>query len=295
MGEKMGTRRGVRKACARVPHGGGLLLYGQMVENRLVRSLLSLGDAQLRQAYAEDILLRYEPGLLADALDELARLAEAFEPRAREALLPVVFAMNQPRCEARVQVLRREAVARGLDGLERLLRARARPSGSTVPEDDDARVPDYGAGRVLSLGERKSLARRSDRDMLERLLLDPHPDVIHRLLVNPRVTEELVVRLAARRPVSPSVLAEIARAPRWAGRPRVRLALILNPSLAEDIAIRLVSLLLRQELQLVLSRMPEDSPLHTLCAERLRASPPQAAVITPAAPRVLAIDPKLLN
>lgn len=270
-----------------------------MVENRLVRSLLSLGDIQLRQAYAEDMLLRYEPALLADALDDLARLADAFDPRAREALLSIVAAMNQARCEERVQLLREEAAGRGLGGLERLLRTRS-GSASAAPapaeiDEDEARVPDYGAGRVLTLGERRSLARRPDRDMLERLLLDPHPDVIRRLLVNPRLTEELVVRLAARRPASRAVLSELARAPRWAGRARVRLALILNPSLPEDIAVRLVSLLLRQELQLVLGRTPADSLVHGLCIERLRASPPRATAGAPPEPRVLAIDPKLLN
>ncbi|MBL0197262.1 MAG: hypothetical protein IPQ09_24150 [Myxococcales bacterium] len=269
-----------------------------MVANRLVRSLLALGDSQLRQAYAEDILLRYEPGLLADALDELARLADAFDPRAREALLSVVTAMNQARCEARLQVLREEAAGRGLGGLERLLRARARAQSTEpadVVDDDESRVPDYGAGRVLTLGERKSLARRPDRDMLERLLLDPHPDVIRRLLANPRLTEELVVRLASRRPGLRAVLSEIARAPRWGGRARVRLALILNPSLPEDIAVRLASLLLRQELQLVLSRTPEGSPVHGLCADRLRAAPPRASAVPFPAPRVTAVDPKLLN
>jgi len=75
----------------------------------------------------------------------------------------------------------------------------------------------------------------------------------------------------------------------------VRLALILNPSLPEDIAVRLVSLLLRQELRLVLGRTPADSLVHGLCIERLRASPPRATAGAPPEPRVLAIDPKLLN
>ena len=69
-------------------------------------------------------------------------------------------------------------------------------------------IPDYGRGRPLTLGERKSLARRPDRAMLDRLLHDPHPDVIRRLLRNPRLTEDDVVRLAARRPGRPEVLVE---------------------------------------------------------------------------------------
>lgn len=270
-----------------------------MSGKKLVRSLLSLGDAELRQAYAEDMLLTYDPALLADAIDHLSELAESFDARAREALLAVVFAMNQPRCAAAVQRLREEAAGRGLAWLERLLRVRRPsqvPSREVPEEDDEARIPDYGAGRVLTLGERKSLARKPDRDMVERLLLDPHPEVIRRVLSNPRLTEDLVVRLASRRPCPRGVLAEIARATRWSGRPRVRLALVLNPSIAEDIAVRLVSLMMRQELALVASRLPLDSPVYALCNERLRAAPPKAEPARLSREgRTPAIDPKLLN
>ncbi len=270
-----------------------------MEGKKLVRSLLSLGDADLRQAYAEDMLLTYDPAILADALDDLSQLAESFDARAREALLAVVFAMNQPRCAARVQTLREEAVGRGLVSLERLLRKRpvlVAKDPLAPQEDDEARVPDYGKGRVLTLGERKSLARRQDRDTVERLLLDPHPEVIRRVLTNPRLTEDHVVRLASRRPCPPAVLTEIARATRWSGRARVRLSLVLNPSLPEDIAVRLVSLLLRQELALVVARTPLDSPVYALCSERLRAAPPTVEPLGQStADRVPAIDPKLLN
>lgn len=271
-----------------------------MSGRKLVRSLLALGDSELRQAYAADALLTYAPGVLADALDDMAELAEAFDPPAREALVAVVFAMNLPQCEGAVQRLREEAAGRNLVWLERLLRVRparpTKPKDGDPDEEDESRIPDYGAGRVLTLGERKSLARRPDRDTVERLLLDPHPDVIRRVLVNPRLTEDLVVRLATRRPCPKGVLAEIARSPRWSTRARVRLALVLNPSLPEDIAVRLVSLLVRQELALVVSRVPLDSPVYALCAERLRASPPKAVPPRLSTEgRLPAIDPKLLN
>lgn len=269
-----------------------------MSGRRLVRSLLSLADAELRQAYAADMLLTYAPAFLADALDELSELAEAFDTGAREALVSVVFAMNQPRCGEAVQRLREEAANRGLVWLERLLRVRPPRlvSREEANVEDEARIPDYRAGRVLTLGERKSLARTPDRDMVEKLLLDPHPEVIKRVLSNPRLTEDLVVRAAARRPCVREVLAEIARTPRWSKSSRVRLALVLNPSLPEDIAGRLVSLLLRQELALVVSRVPLDSPVYTLCNERLRAAPPKAEPARLSREgRLPPIDPKLLN
>ena len=56
------------------------------------------------------------------------------------------------------------------------------------------------AGRPLTLGERKSLAKKPDRDLLERLLADPHPDFIRGVLRNPRLTEDDVVRFVARVP-----------------------------------------------------------------------------------------------
>lgn len=272
-----------------------------MSGKKLVRSFLALGDAELRQAYAEELLLTSQPGFLADSLDELGGLAETFDAGAREALVPLVTAMNQPRCEAAVQRLREEAAGRNLLCLERLLRSRPRapvsrdPRLSSPDDEDEARVPDYGRGRVLTLGERKSLARRPDRDTLEKVLSDPHPEVIRRLLVNPRLTEEHVVRLATRRPGSRAVLSEIACSARWSTRARVRLALVLNPSLPEDMAVRLVSLLLRQELALVVSRVPLDSPVYALCNERLRAAPPKASPFADGAARVPSIDPKLVN
>ena len=58
-----------------------------MSGRKLVRSLLSLGDSELRQAYAADMLLTYAPALLADALDDMAEQSESFDPYAREALV----------------------------------------------------------------------------------------------------------------------------------------------------------------------------------------------------------------
>jgi len=71
--------------------------------------------------------------------------------------------------------------------------------------------------------------REAATRLMARLLLDPHPDVIARLLVNPRLTEDDVIRLAAKRPNRSDVLAQIARSDKWLHRPRVRIAIVLNP------------------------------------------------------------------
>ena len=118
----------------------------------------------------------------------------------------------------------------------------------TLDPDDERLIPDYGRGRVLTLGERKSLARRPDRKLIDRVLRDPHPDVIELLLMNPRLTEPDVVRLCARRPNAPDILLRVFRAPRWATRPKVRTALALNPATPPAIAEAVVPLLAPEDL-----------------------------------------------
>ena len=60
----------------------------------------------------------------------------------------------------------------------------------------------------VTLGERKSMARRVDIDILERLAKDGDPSVIRILLANPKLTEPLVLRMIALRPHRASVLEE---------------------------------------------------------------------------------------
>lgn len=127
------------------------------------------------------------------------------------------------------------AAERGLLLLAELLRVREVALASPA-----LRVPDFGAGRPLTLGERKSLARRRDRGVIARVLRDPDPSVVEILLGNPSLVEADVVQLASRRPIDPSALVEIIRAPRWAVRYRVRLAAIQNPACPLDVALLLL-------------------------------------------------------
>jgi hypothetical protein len=108
-------------------------------------------------------------------------------------------------------------------------------------------VPDFGRGRPLTLGERKSLARTRDRNVLVKVLRDPHPDVIRILLDNPTLTENDLIRLCARRPIASDVLRVVSQHPRWIVRDAVRRTLVLNPSCPEEIALSLVPHLRAQD------------------------------------------------
>jgi hypothetical protein len=242
----------------------------------LVGATLSLGDAALRAAYVASVVRAWEVSVLAPALDEVCERAEQAEVAAREALLSIVDALNTEGMDEVVQRLREEAEGRSLLALERLIRHPVRLGRAPAGEDKlrQDKVPFDGRGRPLTLGERKSLARRPDRDTMQRLIADPHPDVIHRLLRNPRVLEDDVVRLAARRPGRREVLAEIARSTKWVHRPRVRMALVLNPATPPEIAARIAGLLLRPELAFVAGSPYVPAAVRALCMEHLERRPP---------------------
>ncbi len=241
----------------------------------LIRTTCALPEAALRAAYMRDLLLRSQLRTLAFVLDVVCARAAQAEETAREALVALVDALNHESCVAAVHLLREEASGVPHLALERLVRKPvsimpARDVGR--PEDD--RIPDYGKGRPLTLGERKSLARKPSRENTERLLRDPHPDVIRMLLVNPKVTEDDVLVMAARRPSRPDVLTQIARSPRWTHRPRIRIALILNPDTPLDVSVPLVALLVRQELRLVATSTTVAAVVRAVCLEHLERRPP---------------------
>jgi len=103
---------------------------------------------------------------------------------------------------------------------------------------------------ALSLGHRKTLARgHRDPDLLARLAADGEPSVVRELLQNPRLTERLVIRIAARRPCRPETLRCVWEERRWRVRPGVQAALAKNPYLDPAIALQLLPSLGPRDLQ----------------------------------------------
>ena len=116
-------------------------------------------------------------------------------------------------------------------------------------EEFEAERPLDPRGRPLSLGERKSLARGSRRDILLKLVADPHPDVVEILLGNPQLTERDVLAISSRRPVSPLTLEQIVFSEKFRPRHPVRRSLCLNPNLPVPIAARLMTTLRDRDLR----------------------------------------------
>ncbi|MDP1822950.1 MAG: hypothetical protein Q8L48_06905 [Archangium sp.] len=103
---------------------------------------------------------------------------------------------------------------------------------------------------TLPLGVLKSRARLTrDPDELSRLAVASNASVIREVLKNPRLTEDLVVRIAARRPARPEPLEEIWRSARWNMQPAVRRALVFNPYLNPEVAVKIVPLMAAPDLK----------------------------------------------
>jgi len=123
----------------------------------------------------------------------------------------------------------------------------------------------------LTLGHKKTLARRHrDPDLLARLAAEGEPSVVRELLHNPRLTEELVVRIAARRPCRPETLRHLHDDARWRARPAVARAIAMNPFADPELVTKLLPRLAANELAAIES----DASLHLLVrslAARLRS------------------------
>jgi hypothetical protein len=248
-------------------------VHRQARADALVRATLSLVDGDLRTHYVASLARTWPIEALAETFDVVCERAEQAEATAREALIAIVDALNGEGMDALVQRLREQAAGESLLALERLVRLPPRshrPTSSVPPREESERER---PGRSAPLGERKSLARRPDRDTLHRMLRDPHPDVIRRCLANPLLVEDDVIRLGARRPGRAEVLAAIARSS-WVHRPRVRMTLVMNPATPLEVVVRLVGLLLRPELAMAARSPGVPAPVRAICLEHLERRPP---------------------
>lgn len=270
---------------ARRTHGAILGLARSttmLTPERLKRVILSLPDLALRVDWLAAEITAMPVSDAAILLSAVVDEAEAQNADAREALLTIAIFCADSTYEACVDALRASAFEAKFFGLGRLLR-RAPPPSIRAPAIEEQRVPDYGAGRELTLGERRSLARRPDRRSFDKLLSDPHPLVIRQLLENPKMVEADAVRLAAMRPARAETIRELVRSRRWIGRPRVRLAIVQNPGSPPEVAMPLLCLCNREELTDVLRSTETSIVLRATAQELLVRHPP----VPSAAPRTL--------
>lgn len=247
---------------------------------RLKRVLLSLPELGLRTGWLRDFLANQSEHDRASVLNALCEDNERAEPQAREAILVVALLLaSLGECEW-VDGLRAQAEARHLLSLSRLVRRAPLPAVHDRPARE-LPIPDYGTGRELTVGERRSLARSPNRRAFDKLLKDPHPLVIRQLLANSKLTEDDVVRMTARRPARLEVLEAVAQCGRWLSRPRVRMTMLFNPGAPSAIAMPLLSVCTRNELTEILHHSESSPVLRSAALELLERLPPLRASEAP--------------
>ncbi len=229
----------------------------------LARKLAALPEAQMRERVLAALLSELEPEMAAPVLAEFLARGRSGGPPFNVALRTLVGLLGRGMLPYETEAsLYREARERGDEALMQMFYSGA----ELEPSERVAAEPQ----RELTLGHRKALARSRDPAVLQRLMLDPEPPVIGNLLENPRITEEDVIRLAARRPTDAEVQRQIASSRRWASRYRVKRALVLNPFTPLELSIRLLGFLNSGDLSLVRSSPTMSERLRS-AAERLAA------------------------
>jgi hypothetical protein len=248
--------------------------------DRWLATIPALADHELRVRVATTELQAAARGTVAESLDELCARAEQSEDLARETLIAFVPVVVDPAQIGWVAELRAKTTELGLLAAGRLLRC-STPGGHLPPprsrredhaEQEAQSALTHGDGRPLTLGERRALARRPSRHTLHRMMQDPNPMVVRIVLNNPKITEEDVVRMAARRPAVPSVLCEIAKT--WTLRPRVRLTVALNPGAPPAVAVPLLSLLAAHELRQIIRSTQLSAVVRATANEIVAVRPP---------------------
>lgn len=130
--------------------------------------------------------------------------------------------------------------------------------------------------REMTLGARRSLARRASGDTIGLLAVDPDPGVVLNLLRNPRMSEAMVLRLVSHRPAAAEALQSVLQVERWRQRYRIRFALARNPYLGIAVGVRLLPSLLRRDLEALQADENLSATLRSAAAKLLVLDGPLA-------------------
>ena len=225
---------------------------------QLERRLRSIGDRAMRRGIVLEALGSKDPeagyALLTGALGRSASDRPDY-PTLRQALHELLVEGGVNRLLSYDVRSELYALARAAadEFIRRLLRT---PGTAEELKDPTSTLSDSLA--EISLGARRSIARGDDHPVLERLLLDADPTVIQHLLVNPRVTEDDVLRITSRRPIAGSTLGLVYASRRFGSRSRVLLSLARNPYCPTDVAIAALARLPMEKLR----QIERDATLH---------------------------------
>lgn len=215
-----------------------------------LRRITALPELPMRRAALGETIADLDDDEAVWWLDQLVRGAlwgRAPEIDAMLACADWLIRLNQDDDYHRIQALYLAANVAEREAVLMLLRNppphRALRDGARLPE---VRLP---LDRDVSVGERRALARGQDRNLLQRLLLDPSPLVVDKLLDNPGLAVEDALTVATRRPTRPELVLLLAMKPRWLKEHRIREAIVQNPFVGTGVALKLLPTLHVQTLR----------------------------------------------
>lgn len=207
----------------------------------LINRLDRVPELPMRRVLAIEWIASTEDASLSWGLGELLRASLRGSARASNALFAICLALIEHQLQGDHELFRRlffMAHTRQQEELLYLFRdaspEKILPEESKLPE---VRLP---IARDLTLGARRSLAAGSERRFLERLIHDPDPLVLQKILENPAIQKQDVVLIASRRPTTTELLETILSQWRWMQHHDVREALARNPYVQTGYALKIL-------------------------------------------------------
>jgi len=212
----------------------------------LVFQLLGHQEKKLRASSLQEKLRGLEAGEIAGILNLICTQASAKNPpyvKAYSALPELLCSLAL----SREKIWQLREVAREKDYFQVLQMLIDLPPQKTPPSNLE--VPQDPMLKDLALGARISLAKTRQMGVLKKLLKEQDPSIIRSLLLNPRLTEAEVLKIASLRPTSPQVLEEVFRNAKWIARYRVKKALVYNPYCPPSLALYLLKFMVTSDLR----------------------------------------------
>lgn len=229
----------------------------RILAEKLKRKIISVRDLSIRRAVIAAELADIDVELLAHTLDYFVEQASSGSPHYKDVLssLGDFSELVKRAGREKIDALYDYCVRECRNNVATMLR---RIPPKRVAEDHPEDVYIDRDLKDLALGARKTMGRTGNRDLINRLLHDQDPSVIEQILTNPGITEDHVVRIAAKRPTNGDVLRKIGNSNRWGLKYRVRRALVFNPYTPTELSINFLRLLMRQDI----AEVAADEALH---------------------------------
>jgi hypothetical protein len=231
--------------------------------DQIVNALSSVPERTMRTNLLIEKLCALEPEKVADVLQAI--IVAAAGQRGDYCLALDALDIAQLTDRAGNSFMSDVYVRAQREGFEELVRLLSRPGSSRVFD-----TTGEGSSDDVPSGVRVSMAKSGTRDQLTHMISDTDARVIHPLLKNPVLTESDLLKLASRRPAVADVQREIFHSRKWSRRYAVKKALALNPYTPTDIGMKIVHVLMVQDLRLIAESRDLHQWLREAARERLK-------------------------